>query len=58
MRPRLGRAIGLRIITPLAFDLVLPVLEGRLARTLPGYFGLLRYVVELDALIIGPEEAE
>jgi hypothetical protein len=45
----LGRAIGLRIISPLAFDLELPVLEGRLARTLPGYFGLLRYVVELDA---------
>src|SRR5438132_1251023 len=45
----LGRAIGLRIISPLVFDLALPVLEGRLARTLPGYFGLLRYVVELDA---------
>ena len=45
----LGRAIGLRIVSPLAFDLPLPVLEGRLARTLPGYFGLLRYVVELDA---------
>ena len=45
----LGRAIGLRIISPLVFDLALPVLEGRLARTLPGYFGLLRYVVDLDA---------
>jgi hypothetical protein len=44
-----GRAIGLRIISPLTFDLALPVLEGRLARTLPGYFGLLRYLVELDA---------
>ena len=44
-----GRAIGLRIISPLTFDLALPVLEGHLARALPGYFGLLRYLVELDA---------
>src|SRR5207247_16657 len=44
-----GRAIGLRIISPLTFELALPVLEGRLARALPGYFGLLRYLVELDA---------
>ena len=44
-----GRAIGLRIISPQTFDLALPVLEGRLARTLPGYFGLLRYLVELDS---------
>jgi len=44
-----GRAVGLRIISPLTFDLALPVLEGRLARALPGYFGLLRYLVELDA---------
>jgi len=43
-----GRAIGLRIISPLTFDLALPVLDGHLARTLPGYFGLLRYLVELD----------
>ena len=43
-----GRAVGLRIISPSTFDLVLPVLEGRLARALPGYFGLLRYLVELD----------
>jgi hypothetical protein len=45
----IGRAVGLRIISPLTFDLALPVLEGRLARALPGYFGLLRYLVELDA---------
>ena len=44
-----GRAIGLRIISPLTFDLALPVLEGHLARALPGYFGLLRYLIELDA---------
>jgi hypothetical protein len=44
-----GRAVGLRIICPLTFDLPLPVLEGRLTRALPGYFGLLRYLVELDA---------
>jgi len=47
--PAVGRAIGLRIISPLTFDLALPVLEGRLARALPGYFGLLRYLVELEA---------
>jgi len=46
--PAVGRAIGLRIISPLTFDLALPVLDGHLARTLPGYFGLLRYLVELD----------
>lgn len=45
----IGRAVGLRIISPLTFDLALPVLEGRLARALPGYFGLLRYLVELDS---------
>jgi hypothetical protein len=44
----IGRAVGLRIISPLTFDLALPVLEGRLARALPGFFGLLRYLVELD----------
>ncbi len=44
----LGRVVGLRIISPQTFDLVLPVLEGRLARPLPGYFGLLRYLVELE----------
>lgn len=43
-----GRAVGLRIIAPLTFELALPVLEGRLARALPGYFGLLRYLVELE----------
>src|SRR2546429_536947 len=47
--PAAGRAIGLRIISPLTFELALPVLEGRLARALPGYFGLLRYLDELDA---------
>ena len=45
----IGRTVGLRIISPLTFDLALPVLEGRLARALPGYFGLLRYLVELEA---------
>jgi hypothetical protein len=44
-----GRAVGLRIISPLTFDTALPVLEGRLVRALPGYFGLLRYLVELEA---------
>ena len=44
----IGRAVGVRIITPVMFDFPLPVLEGRLARPLPGYFGLLRYLVELD----------
>ena len=45
----IGRAIGLRIISPVAAESTLPVLEGRLARALPGYFGLFRYLVELDA---------
>src|SRR2546427_1648736 len=44
-----GRPSGLRTVSPLTFDLALPVLEGRLARALPGYFGLLRYLVELEA---------
>ena len=48
MATAIGRAVGLRIITPLTFDLALPVLEGRLVRALPGYFGLFRYLVELD----------
>ena len=43
-----GRAVALRIISPMSFDATLPVLAGRLARALPGYFGLLRYLVELD----------
>jgi hypothetical protein len=48
MATAIGRAVGLRIITPLTFDLALPVLEGYLIRALPGYFGLFRYLVELD----------
>jgi len=44
-----GRPVGLKIISPLTFELPLPVLEGWLARALPGYFGLLRYLVELAA---------
>lgn len=44
----IGRTVGLRIISPQTFDLRLPVLEGHLARALPGFFGLLRYLVELD----------
>src|SRR5438477_11438995 len=45
----IGRAIGLRIISPVAAESTLPVLEGRLARSLPGYLGLFRSLVELDA---------
>jgi len=45
----IGRAVGLRIISPMTFELALPVLEGRLARALPGYFGLLRYLIDLNA---------
>jgi hypothetical protein len=44
----MDRPVALRILAPLPLDLALPVLEGRLARSLPGYFGLLRYLVELD----------
>jgi hypothetical protein len=49
----LGRSVGLRIVAPLTIDVTLPMLEGRLARALPGYFGLLRYLVELDAPLPG-----
>lgn len=45
------RRVGLRIVAPLSFDLALPVLTGRLSRRLPGFFGLLRYLVELDTAL-------
>ena len=45
----ISRAVGLRIISPATAEPALPVLEGRLARALPGYFGLFRYLVDLDA---------
>jgi hypothetical protein len=44
-----SRRIGLRIISPDTFNFPLPVLEGRLGWPLPGYFGLLRYLVHLEA---------
>jgi hypothetical protein len=34
-------------------DPVLPVLAGRLSQPLPGYFGLLRYLVELETPLPG-----
>jgi hypothetical protein len=43
-----GCPVGLRIVSPQIFDVPLPVLAGRLGRPLPGFFGLLRYLVELD----------
>jgi hypothetical protein len=46
--PAIGRLVGLRIILPHSPHIGPAVLEGRLTRPLPGYFGLLRYLVELD----------
>jgi hypothetical protein len=44
----LGRSVSLRVVAPLTFDLAVPLIQGRLVRALPGYFGLLRYLVELE----------
>jgi hypothetical protein len=43
------RRVRLKLVAPDAGDTVLPILTGRLAAAVPGYFGLLRYLVELDA---------
>lgn len=48
-----GQRIALRIVVPGMFDLPLPVFEGRLGWPLPGYCGLLRYLVALDAPLPG-----
>lgn len=43
-----GRRVRLSIVAPHFDDAILPALTGRLAGAVPGYFGVLRYLVELD----------
>ena len=43
-----GRRVRLSLVAPHFDDAMLPTLTGRLAGAVPGYFGLLRYVIELD----------
>jgi hypothetical protein len=43
-----GRAVRLTLVAPYFEQVLLPTLAGRLAGALPGYFGVLRYLVELD----------
>lgn len=43
-----GRPVRLTLVAPYSGETVLPTLTGRLAGALPGYFGVLRYLVELD----------
>jgi hypothetical protein len=42
------RGVRLTLVAPHFHEAILPTLTGRLAGAVPGYFGLLRYVVELD----------
>jgi hypothetical protein len=44
-----GRRIRLTLVAPHFDEQILPTLSGRLGRSVPGYFGVLRYLVELDA---------
>jgi hypothetical protein len=43
-----GRRVRVSLVAPHFDDAILPTLTGRLACAVPGYFGVLRYVVELD----------
>jgi hypothetical protein len=43
-----ARRVRLMLVAPHFTDTILPTLTGRLVRPLPGYFGLLRYLAELD----------
>ncbi len=43
-----GRRVRLSLVAPHFDDAILPTLTGRLAGAVPGYFGVLRYLVELD----------
>lgn len=45
----LDRRVRLTLVAPHVDGAALPVLTGRLAGAVPGYFGVLRYLVELDA---------
>jgi hypothetical protein len=44
-----GRRVRLTLVAPHFDEAILPILHGRLAGALPGYFGVLRYLVELDS---------
>ena len=43
-----GRRVRLTLVAPHFDEAILPTLTGRLAGSVPGYFGVLRYIVELD----------
>jgi hypothetical protein len=43
--------VRLALVGPPFEDMTLPVLTGRLAGAVPGYFGVLRYLVELDVAL-------
>src|SRR5688500_11873899 len=43
-----GRRVRLALVAPHFDEAILPTLTGRLAGAVPGYFGVLRYLVELD----------
>jgi hypothetical protein len=43
--------VRLTLVAPPFEETTLPVLAGRLAGAVPGYFGVLRYLVELDAAL-------
>jgi hypothetical protein len=43
-----GRRVRLTLVAPHFAEVVLPTLGARLVRALPGYFGLFRYLAELD----------
>lgn len=42
------RRVRLILVAPHFEEILLPTLTGRLAGSVPGYFGVLRYLVELD----------
>ena len=44
-----GRPVRLTLVAPHFHEMILPTLTGRLAGAVPGYFGVLRYLVELAA---------
>lgn len=46
-----GRAVRLTLVAPHFYELALPTLTGRLTASVPGYFGVLRYLVELDVAL-------
>lgn len=44
-----GRRVRLSLVAPHFDNLILQTLTGRVAGAVPGYFGVLRYLMELDA---------